>query len=583
MARLWVVYSRSAPTSSRAMGFRMTETRFGNFGNGRGVARGRDAPDLASEPDREPLVAAARPPTHDLKMQQRGSTTRRARKFFASIAAACALAAAPGAHAQTMSAAATVAVPAPAAPPAPATPPVPPAPPIATTPPTPPAAPVAATSKTPPKAPLLKPPAGAPASSPPSASTADEEVLPSPSLPPLPAPNDQGQPAAPNSGTPQTAAPEPNDNDPRALEQWRPELDQYGTWTDDPKYGRVWVPDRTVVGDNFSPYVTAGHWALDSDNNWVWVSDYPFGGVVFHYGRWTWGSYGWSWIPGYRYAPAWVEWRVPTGEYDYLGWAPMGPEYIWSGGLAVSLWYPSPYYWVFCPSAYIFAPRPYGYLVTRPGYVRALGGYTRRYVAASPGFATRGPPLGIARVPARAIPAGRISTAQVRGSAFASARVGAGVGIGARSTYATSAFSARTAHTYSTSPSYAYRSQTAFRSPAAPRAVSAPRTVESPRSAYTSYPRTYSQGSSGFRSYSTPTRDYSPAAYRPSSYTPSYHPSSYSPSYRSASTPSYHPSSMPSYRPMSSPSSYHGVSHGSFGGGGGGAHFGGGGGGGHHR
>jgi len=69
---------------------------------------------------------------------------------------------------------------------------------------------------------------------------------------------------------------------------------------------------------------------LDTENNWVWMSDYPFGGIVFHYGRWVWiESVGWAWVPGRRYAPAWVVWRVPSDSYDYVGWAPAPPDYGW--------------------------------------------------------------------------------------------------------------------------------------------------------------------------------------------------------------------------------------------------------------
>jgi uncharacterized membrane protein YgcG len=371
-----------------------------------------------------------------------------------------------------------------------------------------------------------------------------------------------------------------DDRDPRALDQWHSDLDPYGAWADDPKYGHVWVPDRGVVGENFSPYVTAGHWALDADDNYVWVSDYPFGNVVFHYGRWAWTNYGWSWIPGYQYAPAWVDWRVPTSStYAYVGWAPLGPDYIWSSGVAVSLWYPSPFYWVFCPSAYLFAPYPYYHIVTRPAYVRGLGYYTRRYVASSPRFAGRGPPLAMARVPASAVPAGRLAVGAGRANFAASASARVTSGRIAGSARFSSAAAPRT-----------ISGGVAARTFASPRTVGPPRAVTSssfaaraysspsvrPYSSFSS-PRTFSPSYSTSRAYSSPARVYSPSSsrvYSPSSAAPR----SFAPA--RSYTPSYHPS-------LGGGGHVGGGAHfggggGAHFGGGGGAHFGGGGGG-HHR
>ncbi len=74
------------------------------------------------------------------------------------------------------------------------------------------------------------------------------------------------------------------DTDPSALSDFRATLDPYGTWTDDPNYGTVWVPSPSVVGSDFTPYVSAGHWVYDND--YAWVSDYDWGWAPFHYGRW---------------------------------------------------------------------------------------------------------------------------------------------------------------------------------------------------------------------------------------------------------------------------------------------------------
>lgn len=214
------------------------------------------------------------------------------------------------------------------------------------------------------------------------------------------------------------------DQDPRALTDFRPTLDPYGSWRQDPNYGTVWQPNPQVVGSSFSPYVSDGHWALDDYGNWVWVSDYPFGSVVFHYGRWAWsGGVGWVWVPGYRYAPAWVSWRVPVAGEAYVGWAPLAPDYVWWGGYPRAYVYVNPTPWIFCPSAYVFYPHVHSYVVRDRVMVTRLASTTRRYAPAAPGARSaqslvRSPSFAAARVPARALPAERVRVST-------SARVGA--------------------------------------------------------------------------------------------------------------------------------------------------------------
>jgi hypothetical protein len=218
-----------------------------------------------------------------------------------------------------------------------------------------------------------------------------------------------------------------NDQNPEALTKFRPYLDPYGTWTDDPTYGRVWVPSASVVGPNFQPYVSNGRWALDESGEWIWVSDYSFGWVVFHYGRWVWiENTGWAWIPGNQYAPAWVVWRVPTGSYDYVGWAPAPPTFVWYAG--VSFWWGySPYYWwVFCPSPYLFHYHVGYYVATDPYWVNYAANNTRPYTAASPQPRSgntstssprpRSPSLRDARVPNEAVPSERVRAPAPSGS-----------------------------------------------------------------------------------------------------------------------------------------------------------------------
>ena len=87
-------------------------------------------------------------------------------------------------------------------------------------------------------------------------------------------------------------------------------LAPYGQWIEDPKMGYVWSPE---VEGNFRPYYTNGHWAMTDYGN-TWVSDYAWGWACFHYGRWTFDSYyGWLWVPGSDWGPAWVAWRKGEG------------------------------------------------------------------------------------------------------------------------------------------------------------------------------------------------------------------------------------------------------------------------------
>jgi len=108
-------------------------------------------------------------------------------------------------------------------------------------------------------------------------------------------------------------------------------LDRYGTWVEVSDYGQVWCPLDVSAG--WRPY-TVGSWAY-TDYGWMWVSDDPWGGVPYHYGRWTFDSYyGWVWIPGDVWGPAWVAWRYGDG---WAGWAPLPPDVDWRVGIGFSL------------------------------------------------------------------------------------------------------------------------------------------------------------------------------------------------------------------------------------------------------
>jgi hypothetical protein len=203
-------------------------------------------------------------------------------------------------------------------------------------------------------------------------------------------------------------APEPEveDTDTSALDDFDAHLQDYGTWVEDPKYGTVWVPHREAVGSRFAPYVTRGRWSLTPANEWLWVSDYPFGWVVFHYGRWVWTrDYGWSWIAGRQYSNAWVTFRV--SDDPYIGWAPMPPRWGWRGGVAVSLGLIPPAAFVFAPLDYAFYPSVSSYVIYDRVRVTRLIGRSHYYTPAGRRFGHYySPPIH--RVPLAARPHGRM-------------------------------------------------------------------------------------------------------------------------------------------------------------------------------
>jgi hypothetical protein len=175
------------------------------------------------------------------------------------------------------------------------------------------------------------------------------------------------------------------DTDPSALTDFREALDPHGTWVDDPIYGTVWTPSPDEIGEDFTPYVSAGHWAYDGD--YVWVSDYAWGWVAFHFGRWERiAERGWVWVPGRVYAGAWVVWRLGSDEYAYVGWAPMPPAWAWRGGMAVGTGWVPPAQFVFCPQGDVFAPALATRIVAgQPA--TAIAPYTRPYLRAKPAVA----------------------------------------------------------------------------------------------------------------------------------------------------------------------------------------------------
>jgi hypothetical protein len=125
------------------------------------------------------------------------------------------------------------------------------------------------------------------------------------------------------------------------LDYFQAHLTPYGQWIDVPDVGAAWVPAEANNPD-WRPYMDAGRWEF-TDAGWFWQSDYPWGDIAFHYGRWINNGFTggrWAWAPAYDWAPSWVSWR--EGEAG-LGWAPLpwGVEFrvgvglFWQGALVV--------------------------------------------------------------------------------------------------------------------------------------------------------------------------------------------------------------------------------------------------------
>ena len=130
------------------------------------------------------------------------------------------------------------------------------------------------------------------------------------------------------------------------------DLNPYGRWIDNPRYGQVWAYDEP----GFRPYYTKGHWEY-TDYGWAWASDYEWGWAPFHYGRWEEDPYyGWIWIPGYEWASAWVEWSEAD---DYYGWAPLG----YGVDINISFGSIPRNRWVYIPRQHIYNSNLYDYCV----------------------------------------------------------------------------------------------------------------------------------------------------------------------------------------------------------------------------
>jgi hypothetical protein len=134
------------------------------------------------------------------------------------------------------------------------------------------------------------------------------------------------------------------------------DLNAYGQWYTIEDYGRCWRPYVAQNNPLWRPYCDRGRWVY-TDCGWYWLSEYPWGAITFHYGRWFHHArLGWLWWPHRQWGPAWVVWRrTPL----YGGWAPLPPFTAVStrSGLVHHRLSVEPEYdFDLRPSEYVFAP-----------------------------------------------------------------------------------------------------------------------------------------------------------------------------------------------------------------------------------
>ena len=133
---------------------------------------------------------------------------------------------------------------------------------------------------------------------------------------PQPAPQMAQVPPVPPTEVPPQAGPEINFN------YFHDQLAPFGTWVN-VGGAMYWHPDQAIAANpDWRPYYDMGQW-VQTDNGLYWQSDYTWGDIPFHYGRWVLDPFhGWLWAPDYTWGPAWVFWRHAEGDAA-IGWAPL--------------------------------------------------------------------------------------------------------------------------------------------------------------------------------------------------------------------------------------------------------------------
>ncbi|HUL32640.1 MAG TPA: DUF6600 domain-containing protein [Candidatus Eisenbacteria bacterium] len=125
------------------------------------------------------------------------------------------------------------------------------------------------------------------------------------------------------------------------------DLDDYGTWKQEPEVGNVWVPNN--VPADWAPY-SDGNWSYIAPWGWTWVDYAPWGFAPYHYGRWGYYGGSWGWCPG----PIWAPPVYGPAFVGFVGGFSFGVGFGWGGGYG---WFPlgwgEPYHpWYHCGPTY---------------------------------------------------------------------------------------------------------------------------------------------------------------------------------------------------------------------------------------
>ncbi len=156
---------------------------------------------------------------------------------------------------------------------------------------------IAALQQTAPAAPISPPVNNPPPNAPPASPPAESQPPPPASAPPI--------------GAPEVS-----------LGYFHDQLTPFGAWVD---VGGVmyWRPDAALrANPDWRPYYDMGRW-VQTDNGLFWQSDYQWGDIPFHYGRWVlYPGMGWLWAPDLVWGPSWVFWRHAEAD-GAIGWAPL--------------------------------------------------------------------------------------------------------------------------------------------------------------------------------------------------------------------------------------------------------------------
>ena len=109
---------------------------------------------------------------------------------------------------------------------------------------------------------------------------------------------------------------------PRSVAIMSGNLNNYGSWRSNARYGHIWHPRG--ISANWRPYHD-GHWTWVDPFGWTWVGGEEWGWAPYHYGSWIHDDGGWGWAPGpsqQYWSPAVVSFSVYNGS---VAWVPLAP------------------------------------------------------------------------------------------------------------------------------------------------------------------------------------------------------------------------------------------------------------------